>query len=450
MTDFSLAFFGLFLLWSDGQLPVCASWMGLLEEGLKRCSTDQKWRDDHLEKLRNGSTTEVAQAVRDTLEGKKGSYVRETPEKRVSFSKFLEEATKEMKCHNDSSLLLVALQRARLRGAKFATTNYDDILENVLGQSAVHRSDEDALRDWVEKGKGVFHIHGHFSRPGDVVLGCKDYDAFLKSRATQYALDSLSNKVDSLSNKVVIFIGAEPTVWDPNISKLISRIASVSPMFVLARQSEMGAFNQKGVTTVSYGTDFAHFVPFLLFLFSPNDSILKPPETVRRGPFMIKTSTRHQEQDMYLCSKKTDTQYREIFLRPSRDLGDTFHRFWVAEFDAAHLMVYLETSDGLLALSPGLVVAAVGQYHQRHRLCAVQFGIMHFNLIATCDQWVDGGSSSAGFLWSWREGMDRFFLKPIHVGCPDPGNQSRTLHEVSTVKTQSVSEGLRFSLCQVL
>lgn len=407
----------------------CATWTGLLEEGLRRVPETQSWKEWHLTRLKGGDAAafvEVAQVLRDRLE------------KERAFAAFLVEAFQTMECCDNA--LRDALQMARKRGAAFATTNYDGILEGALGESTVHRSEKQSLKQWIDHGRGVFHAHGHFSKPQDVVLGVSDYNAVLESELTQYALNSLSHKT-------IIFIGAGPTgLGDPNVSKLLAKMASLKlgERFVLARESEVGSFNHDVVVPVSYGPNYADFVPFLRFLFAPDATILKPPQTAKRGPFIIKTSLTYKGQEMYLCQLKNDTQFREIFLRPFHDLRDTYHHFWMAEFEAAHLMVYLETPDGSLALSPGVVVTTV-QRNERHRLCAGQLGIVHFNLIATADQWI-GGSSCASILWSWREGKDRFFLKPVHVGWPDPANEDGMLYEWSTAKTQKAAEGLRFSL----
>ena len=85
--------------------------------------------------------------------------------------------------------ILEVLKALHDKGATLLPTNYDDVLEKFCGLRCIGRSN----RDDVQKFKrgdldGVFHIHGSYHDPPEVVLDTTDYYQVTHSDEVQAVL----------------------------------------------------------------------------------------------------------------------------------------------------------------------------------------------------------------------------------------------------------------------
>jgi hypothetical protein len=112
--------------------------------------------------------------------------------------------------------IYTALETLQKRGATLLTTNYDNLLEHFCKLQSVGRSNTKHILEFRSgKRKGVFHIHGSYLEPEEVVLDAIDYFAVKQSDEVQKFLQSL------LDDKTVLFVGCGGGLEDPNFHSLL-------------------------------------------------------------------------------------------------------------------------------------------------------------------------------------------------------------------------------------
>jgi len=112
--------------------------------------------------------------------------------------------------------LLDALKALHERGATLLTTNYDDILEKYCGLPRIGRLDKDAISKFRRGDlKGVFHIHGSYHVPHEVVMDSIDYYDVKHSDEVQDVLKTF------LQDKTILFVGCGSGLEDPNFDALL-------------------------------------------------------------------------------------------------------------------------------------------------------------------------------------------------------------------------------------
>jgi hypothetical protein len=92
--------------------------------------------------------------------------------------------------HNEVSVshraIYTALGALLTRGATILTTNYDNLLEHFCQLDSIGRSNTKHFLEFRSgKRKGVFHIHGSYREPEEVVLDVIDYFAIKQSVEVQ-------------------------------------------------------------------------------------------------------------------------------------------------------------------------------------------------------------------------------------------------------------------------
>lgn len=102
------------------------------------------------------------------------------------------------------------------RGATLLTTNYDDILEKYCGLKRIDRSNRDNVLKF-QRGdlNGVFHIHGSYHDPHEVVLDTTDYYEVKHSDKVQDMLKTF------LQYKTILFVSCGLGLEDPNFDALL-------------------------------------------------------------------------------------------------------------------------------------------------------------------------------------------------------------------------------------
>jgi hypothetical protein len=107
--------------------------------------------------------------------------------------------------------------------APLVTTNYDDLLEDVTGRSAISWSHEHHVSRFIEDGllRDVLHVHGHWDDSESIVLGVRSYDRIVGHEHAQSTLRTL------LMTYTAVFIGYGEGLGDPNFGTLRTWTASV-------------------------------------------------------------------------------------------------------------------------------------------------------------------------------------------------------------------------------
>jgi hypothetical protein len=112
--------------------------------------------------------------------------------------------------------ILDALKALHERGVPLLTTNYDEILEYHCKIPHIRPSEAgDGLRFMRGDLDGVFHVHGSYHYPRDVVLDTTDYLRVKSSESVQEVLKFF------LMGKTVLFIGCGSGLEDPNFDSLL-------------------------------------------------------------------------------------------------------------------------------------------------------------------------------------------------------------------------------------
>jgi hypothetical protein len=113
-------------------------------------------------------------------------------------------------------VILDTLKALHQKGATILTTNYDDLLEKSCGLPPIGRSNKDEVLGFKRGGiDGVFHVHGSYHNPHEVVLDTKDYYEVAHSDEVQSILKNF------LEFKTILFVGCGSGLEDPNFNVLL-------------------------------------------------------------------------------------------------------------------------------------------------------------------------------------------------------------------------------------
>ena len=100
---------------------------------------------------------------------------------------------------------------------KFATTNYDLVLEKPLGLTRLNwTADPEDVEAWFRKPENLLHIHGIYDRIKSVIFSSDDY-----SRLPVTGTDQLPRL---LRECVVLFVGCGDTTTDPHFTTAFSEL----------------------------------------------------------------------------------------------------------------------------------------------------------------------------------------------------------------------------------
>lgn len=185
-----------------------ASWKGLLLDGVDRCQELRDLSDSAGGALRadidSGSLKRLLSAaskIRKMLgtpdEGEVKVWLRDTVGKLHARNREVLEAIRDL-------------------GLPIATTNYDDLLEEVIGWKTVTWLEGDrVIRAIQGKEKAVVHLHGHWADLESVILDRASYDRIREHDLAQTVLRGLR------TFKTLLFIGCGEGLTDPNFGALL-------------------------------------------------------------------------------------------------------------------------------------------------------------------------------------------------------------------------------------
>ncbi|KAH6699042.1 hypothetical protein BKA61DRAFT_583080 [Leptodontidium sp. MPI-SDFR-AT-0119] len=157
--------------------------------------------------------------------------------------------------------LLDMLKALHERGAILLTTNYDDVLEKYCGLQRVGRSNQDDVSRF-QRGdlNGVFHIHGSYCDPHEVVLDTTDYYDVKHLDGVQDVLKTF------LQYKTILFVGCGSGLEDPNFDALLrwasERHKNISNRHCLLIRDD-DSVKYKPLVRVKYGPRYEDLVVYL-------------------------------------------------------------------------------------------------------------------------------------------------------------------------------------------
>jgi hypothetical protein len=170
-----------------------ASWLGLLKHAIEHLITTQVFTDKWGKKLR--ASLDAAFSPFDLKTALRHAELVErslsTPDA-AGFAEWLRAAFQDLKIQPGRGETLSAIRDLQQAGALLLTTNYDSLLSEVTGLPPVTWEEHAELLRVINRGRaGILHIHGHWQRPGSVVLGSSSYDRIAGDEDFQDALKSL-------------------------------------------------------------------------------------------------------------------------------------------------------------------------------------------------------------------------------------------------------------------
>jgi nucleoside phosphorylase len=147
------------------------------------------------------------------------------------------------------------------KGAILLTTNYDDLLERFCNLRRIGRSNmDDILKFKCGDLDGVFHVHGSYQDPNEVVLDSVNYYQVMQSDEVQNILKTF------LEFKTVLFVGCGSGLEDPNFDALLrwasERQKNISNRHcLLIRNGD--TLNYSPLIRLKYGPDYQDLAPYL-------------------------------------------------------------------------------------------------------------------------------------------------------------------------------------------
>ncbi len=252
----------------------CASWTGLLHDGVDRCVELGRLQATLASLLReqiNSGELDMLLSAAEVISGRLGAP------NDGEYRRWLRESVGELSVENED--VLAALSEL---GAVLATTNYDGLIEKVTGLQAITWLDGSQV-ERVLRGdeKGVLHLHGYWERPESVILGIRSYEQVLGNDHAQ----TMQRAFTAL--KTIMFVGCGDGLNDPNFGSLLEWTGKVFAgseyrRFRLALESEREEIQklhppEQRLFVLSYGQKHDDLAGFLRGL-KPEEETAKPPE----------------------------------------------------------------------------------------------------------------------------------------------------------------------------
>lgn len=157
--------------------------------------------------------------------------------------------------------VLKALKALRENGAKLLTTNYDDLLEKFCDLPRIGRSNQDDILKFKGRDQdGIFHVHGSYQDPEEVVLDTRDYYQVRHSDEVQSTLKTF------LEHYTILFVGCGSGLEDPNFNGLLKWASERQKNIpnkhcLLIRNGDV--LNYPPLVRLKYGDDYQDLVPYL-------------------------------------------------------------------------------------------------------------------------------------------------------------------------------------------
>lgn len=259
-----------------------ASWVGLLKDGVDRCEQvvpglPPRWADRVREEIDSGDLDDLLSAA-EKISTKLGF-----PDG-GEWRRWLRETVGQLQAKDRT-----VLEAFRDLGAPIATTNYDDLIEEVISRPAVTwRAGAEVERVLRQDDPGVLHLHGDWKEPESVILGIRSYEQVLGNAHAQIIQKALCTM------NTLVFVGCGDGLADPNFGALLrwSRTifdSSEYRHFRLCLEKEVPAIQAKHpseerIFALSYGDDHGELAGFLRSLSKSKATSSPPPPPKPSSP----------------------------------------------------------------------------------------------------------------------------------------------------------------------
>ena len=251
--------------------PPCITWTGLIQDGLDYLEDGRfvAANDEDLNYYRGVLQRDNAN-IRTVLRA--CGYLKDELDHNKQFPTWLQSVFGSLHRAVTHPEVFEALRGFHRRGARLMTTNYDELLEHYCDLQRVRRSIPEDVRKY-EQGtlSGVFHIHGSFQDPKDVVLDPIGYYQVKTSDDVQNLLKTY------LGHNTILFVGCGSGLEDPNFNALLEWASSrdeniPNHHYLLVRDGDDLRYNP--LVTLKYGPNYEDLVPYLNGLLDdPTDAL---------------------------------------------------------------------------------------------------------------------------------------------------------------------------------
>jgi hypothetical protein len=186
----------------------CASWTGLLHNGVDRCvevgSLKSEFAKSIHDQIHSGDL-DLLLAAAETVEAKLGKPSG------AEYSRWLRETVGALRAERRE-----VIEALNGLGCTLATTNYDGLIEEVTGLPPVTWMDRaEVVRVLRGDDKGVLHLHGFWKSPDSVILGVRSYEKVIGDKHAQAVLHALQLM------RTLVFVGCGEGLSDPNFGALL-------------------------------------------------------------------------------------------------------------------------------------------------------------------------------------------------------------------------------------
>eukprot|EP01130_Rhizamoeba_saxonica_P006855 TRINITY_DN2748_c0_g1_i1.p2 TRINITY_DN2748_c0_g1~~TRINITY_DN2748_c0_g1_i1.p2 ORF type:complete len:457 (+),score=91.61 TRINITY_DN2748_c0_g1_i1:28-1398(+) len=421
----------------DPPYPPTLAWLGLLKDGVEHCCHRMAdgdallFRSDCQDLIDDENYIELAHKVRISLESDFGN--------KATFKQWLNRSFTGINIKNDQ--IAYIYRKLAESGCFITTTNYDDLIENSTDLQTIHRSYDHEVSEYLRgEIQGVFHFHGHYKRPEDVVLGADDYGNVLNDDRLQLAMRSIA------ATKTLLFIGCGVGgITDPNMKSFVCEMAALNLgiIYILVPQFEVSDFNGiPGVVVCSYGDNYNQLVPCL----SEFVSRLTPKKNQRMFHILCRTGS---SEPYLFAHNKTDHGFYEIFLKRKKDINNEKHNtIFTATEHGGQVSINLVLENGKTRpLHGGVEIGASGLY----RIAATMTTQYHWvlretttNEHASAQSWISG--ENIAILTVNIKGKE-VYMRPAKVKWKENG---KWIYETTTQATRSKSNSLVYWTEEVL
>lgn len=262
--------------------PPRITWIGLIQNGLNYLEEERLVAGDdeeltHYRKVLTRDGLKVQTVLRAC------GYLKDELDYHKRFPTWLDSVFGSLHHEVNRPGVFKALRDFHQRGARLMTTNYDELLEHYCGLDRVRRSIPEDFRKYERcSSNGVFHIHGSFQDPQEVVLDSVGYDQVKASEDVQNLLKTY------LAHNTILFVGCGSGLGDPRFGALLGWVSSreeTTPHhhYLLARDRDDLRYNQ--LITLRYGSNYEDLVPYLIMLLEDPPSALAVDTSAKRMTF---------------------------------------------------------------------------------------------------------------------------------------------------------------------
>lgn len=240
----------------------CASWRGLLLNGIEVCDQvvsplPPGWVDrmkDYLDNADVFSYLAVADEITRRLRAVRGGR---------DFNSWIDKTVGTLRATPSGRKLVKAVCDL---GDIVVTTNYDNVIEEAQGWQSFTWTDNEYAQTAARGNQAVLHLHGDARKPHSIILGSADYERFDGKELTQVLNKSL------FASRRFLFVGCGDGLNDPDLAPLIDFLNRVMPEedtehYILVRGDQLRQHIQYPlspmIVPIAYGGSFRHLTPFL-------------------------------------------------------------------------------------------------------------------------------------------------------------------------------------------